>query len=71
MKKALLIFIVISLYTWLLVGYIFPALIDSRAEKLGLLQYDSTTNKMIVKDSVTINDSDLYYIKFGTMEGYQ
>lgn len=71
MKKLLALLLWTCFCTWIFMGYVFPMVIDNRAAALGLLGYDSKTDKMIIKDTVTITNADLYYIKFGKMGGYK
>jgi hypothetical protein len=46
---------------------IMPRDIEQRAKELNILRYDSKTDKFIIKDSVYIDNFDLEYLKYGTI----
>jgi hypothetical protein len=43
-----------------------PKVIEKRMKSLDLMEYDSKSDKFIMKDSILINSGDLNYIKYGT-----
>lgn len=49
------------------VNGIMPSDIEQRAKELNLLKYDSKKNAFVIKDSVYIDNFDLEYLKYGTM----
>lgn len=42
-----------------------PNKIEQRAKEINIVTYDSKQNKFIIKDSVTIDNYDLEYLKYG------
>jgi hypothetical protein len=65
----LLTFSVIGLY-YILYYVIMPREIEHRLRDLGLMQYNGSKDKMVAKDSVTLNNYDVYYIQYGNLKGY-
>ena len=47
-----------------------PRIIRDRMDGLNLTQYHGGYKKMIVRDSVCVDKSGLYYLQHGTMKGY-
>ena len=65
-------FILVGVISMLLTSLIFynllmPKIIFNRAERLNFTQYNAKIDKKIYKDSMIIDEWDLYYLTNGTM----
>ena len=47
---------------------ILPSIIERRARDLGLMRYDSVSDKFVPKDNLQITGEELYYLQYGILK---
>lgn len=74
MNENIIRYLSVVLYTsilFILFYYIvISQVIGKRYRDVGLIQYNGEKDKMVPKDTLEVNEWELYYIQHGIMKGY-
>jgi hypothetical protein len=70
MKTIILILSILIINNLVFYYTFIPRIIEKRAKDLDLMQYNGEKEKFVGKDSVLLNQWEIYYLQYGNTNGY-